>query len=151
MVGLVLTVTDGIGAWGLAFFGAFFVVVLGLSFGRQAWLLVDNRRAVMGERRMREEVMRRNEELEALTGLATTMTQTLEEAPIIEQALGVLHLAARASSSALHGTGPNGHELLATTGDWQDDEPWVGAPPAEAQPVEVGTRGRRSIAPFQPS
>ena len=29
--------------------------------------------------------MRRNEELEAFTGLATTMTQTLEEAPIVEQ------------------------------------------------------------------
>ena len=31
--------------------------------------------------RIREEATRRNEELEALTGLATTMTQTLEEAP----------------------------------------------------------------------
>src|SRR5205807_1449638 len=115
-----------IGAWGLAFFGAFFVVVLGLSFGRQAWLLIDNRRAVMGERRLREEVMRRNEELEALTGLATTMTQTLEEAPIIEQALGVLHLAARASSSALHTYAGDELELQAVAGAWNEEHTWTG-------------------------
>jgi diguanylate cyclase (GGDEF)-like protein len=133
----------------VAFFGAFFVLALVVAFGRQAYLLLDNRRAVTRERRLRREVMSRNAELEALTGLATTMTQTLEEAPIIEQALGVLHLAARASSSALHGIVPNGHELLATTGEWQDDEPWVGVPRDDAEPVEIGARGRRSIARFQ--
>ncbi len=149
-LGLAVWLGEGrLETWQLAFFGAFFVFALVVAFGRQAYLLLDNRRAVTRERRLRREVMSRNAELEALTGLATTMTQTLEESPIIEQALGVLHLAARASSSALHGTGPNGHELLATTGDWQDDEPWVGVPAADAQPVEIGTRGRRSIARFQ--
>ena len=149
-LGLAVWLADGrLDTWKLFFFGAFFVFALVVAFGRQAYLLLDNRRAVTRERRLRKEVMSRNAELEALTGLATTMTQTLEEAPIIEQALGVLHLAARASSSALHGIGPNGYELLATTGDWQDDEPWVGVPRENAQPVEIGTRGRRSIARFQ--
>jgi diguanylate cyclase (GGDEF)-like protein/putative nucleotidyltransferase with HDIG domain len=132
----------------LIFFGTFFVFGLVAAFGRQAYLLLDNRRAVTRERRLRREAMTRNAELEALTGLATTMTQTLEEAPIIEQALGVLHLAARASSSALHGMGPKGPELLATTGGWQDDAPWVGAPRPQSEPVELETRGRRSIARF---
>ena len=145
MVGLVLTVTDGIGAWGLAFFGAFFVVVLGLSFGRQAWLLVDNRRAVMGERRMREEVMRRNEELEALTGLATTMTQTLEEAPIIEQALGVLHLAARASSSALHTYAGDQLELQAVAGAWNEEHAWAAASEAFDGEPTLHERGGRQV------
>jgi diguanylate cyclase (GGDEF)-like protein len=135
--------------WQLAFFGAFFLLALFVAFGRQAYLLLDNRRAVIRERRLREEVMARNSELEALTGLATTMTQTLEEAPIIEQALGVLHLAARASSSALHAPGARRGDLLATTGAWQDDEPWVGPPPAEGPDVEIGGRGRRSIARFR--
>jgi diguanylate cyclase (GGDEF)-like protein/putative nucleotidyltransferase with HDIG domain len=149
-LGLAIWLDEGrLDPWQVAFFAAFFVLALVAAFGRQAYLLLDNRRAVTRERRLRREVMSRNAELEALTGLATTMTQTLEEAPIIEQALGVLHLAARASSSALHGIGPNGHKLLATTGDWQDDEPWVGVPPEDAQPVEIGTRGRRSIARFQ--
>ena len=139
----------GLDTWQLVFFGAFFLFALVVAFGRQAYLLLDNRRAVTRERRLRKEVMTRNAELEALTGLATTMTQTLEEAPIIEQALGVLHLAARASSSALHAAGSDRPALLATTGDWQDDEPWVGAPPRDAEPVEIDTRGGRSIARFQ--
>jgi diguanylate cyclase (GGDEF)-like protein/putative nucleotidyltransferase with HDIG domain len=149
-LGLVVWLDEGrLDGWQLAFFGAFFLFALVAAFGRQAYLLLDNRRAVTRERRLRKEVMSRNAELEALTGLATTMTQTLEEAPIIEQALGVLHLAARASSSALHTAGSDRPELLATTGDWQDDEPWVGAPPKDAEPVEIRTRGGRSIARFQ--
>jgi diguanylate cyclase (GGDEF)-like protein len=128
LTALVLELTGTLDGWGLAFFGAFFVAVLTLAFGRQAWLLIDNRRAVMRERRLLQEAMRRNEELEALTGLATTMTQTLEEAPIIEQALGVLHLAARASSSALHTYDPEGElELQAVAGDWQQEHAWAGS------------------------
>ena len=149
-LGLGVWLDDGsLAPWQLAFFATFFMLALVVAFGRQAYLLLDNRRAVTRERRLRREVMSRNAELEALTGLATTMTQTLEEAPIIEQALGVLHLAARASSSALHATGEDGAELLATTGDWQDDEPWVGAPRPAPHPVEVRTRGGRSIARFR--
>jgi diguanylate cyclase (GGDEF)-like protein/putative nucleotidyltransferase with HDIG domain len=149
-LGLVVWLEDGrLDPWQLVFFGAFFLFALVVAFGRQAYLLLDNRRAVTRERRLRREVMSRNAELEALTGLATTMTQTLEEAPIIEQALGVLHLAARASSSALHATGGGRSELLATTGDWQDDEVWVGAPRSDAEPVEIDTRGGRSIARFR--
>ncbi len=149
-LGLAVWLEDGrLAGWQLVFFGTFFLFALVVAFGRQAYLLLDNRRAVTRERRLRKEVMSRNAELEALTGLATTMTQTLEEAPIIEQALGVLHLAARASSSALHAAGSDRPALLATTGDWQDDEPWVGAPQQDAEPVEIGTRGGRSIARFQ--
>jgi diguanylate cyclase (GGDEF)-like protein/putative nucleotidyltransferase with HDIG domain len=129
----------------IAFFGTFFVMELILVFGRQAWLLVDNRQSVATERALRAEAMRRNEELEALTGLATTMTQTLEEAPIVEQALGVLHLAARATSSALHTDGPAGPQLQAVAGAWQEEKTWVSGLGAPEGPHDVCRRGGRHI------
>src|SRR5438874_8779582 len=46
----------------IAWFALTGLVVLGLSFGRQAYLLLDNRRWVIRERELRLEVMRRNEE-----------------------------------------------------------------------------------------
>ena len=88
--------------WDVAFFAIFFAVILLLVFGRQAYLLVDNRRAIVRERTLSHEMGRRNQDLEALTGLASTMTQTLEETPIMERGLETLRLAARASSAALH-------------------------------------------------
>jgi diguanylate cyclase (GGDEF)-like protein len=139
-----LWVADRLATGELVFFGIFFVVELVLVFGRQAWLLVENGRAASAERALRAEAMRRNEELEALTGLATTMTQTLEEAPIVEQALGVLHLAARASSSALHTDGPAGPELQAVAGAWQDEKTWaagLGAPDEH----DLAVRGKRQV------
>ncbi len=71
---------DGAGTWPIAWFGGAFVFVLILAFARQAYLQVDHRRASLTEGRQRRKLQRRNEELEALTGLATTMTQTLEVA-----------------------------------------------------------------------
>jgi diguanylate cyclase (GGDEF)-like protein len=134
--------------WGAAMFVTVFVVQLGLAFGRQAYLLVDNRRAIARERAALEEAQRRNVELEALTGLATTMTQTLEEAPIAEQALSVLHLAARATSSALHTRDENGrHELRAAAGEWGTDAAWAGTPTDGARDGE--TRGGRAIVRFR--
>jgi hypothetical protein len=113
-------------AWEFLYFGTLSVVVLALAFGRQGYLLLDNARAMRRERTLREESQYRNEELEALTGLATTMTQSLEETPIVEQSLEVLHLAARASSSALHlSTAPGGFALAATAGAWQGEQPWT--------------------------
>ena len=109
----------------LAWFGGAFVLVLLLAFGRQAYLVIDHRRAVIDERSARRRAQRRNEELEALTGLATTMTQTLEEAPIVEQALTVLHTAARATSSALHVRDGERRRLRASTGNWQSEHPWA--------------------------
>ncbi|MFL5840315.1 MAG: diguanylate cyclase, partial [Thermoleophilaceae bacterium] len=94
---------------------------------------------------LREEVMRRNEELEALTGLATTMTQTLEEAPIVERGLGVLHLAARASSSALYARADDRHELVATTGNWPSEHTWAGKPVAPHGSPAPEARGGRQI------
>ena len=130
----------------IVWFATTFLLVLGLAFGRQAYLLLDNRRSVLLERELREEVMRRNEELEALTGLATTMTQTLEEAPILERGLGVLHLAARASSSAFFlRTSGGGHELSATTGAWPTEHAWAGKPEAPDGGRALHVRGGRQI------
>jgi len=130
--------------WEAVMFAGVLVVQIALAFGRQAVLLVDNRRAMAAERSAREEAQRRNEELEALTGLATTMTQTLEEAPIAEQALSVLHLAARATSSALHARDEHGrYELRAAAGDWTSEKAWPGTP-ADASPRE-DVRGGRAI------
>ena len=129
----------------IVWFATTFLLVLGLAFGRQAYLLLDNRRSVLLERELREEVMQRNEELEALTGLATTMTQTLEEAPILERGLGVLHLAARATSSAFFLPTTSGHELAATTGAWAAEHAWVGTPEPPAGGRALHTRGGRQI------
>ena len=85
--------------------------LLVLAFGRQAWLLVDHRRAALRERQLRREVVRRNGELEALTALAATLTETLEEAPVIERGLAALQIAARATSLALHLHGDDGSSI----------------------------------------
>jgi diguanylate cyclase (GGDEF)-like protein/putative nucleotidyltransferase with HDIG domain len=109
------------------YFAIFFVTTLVLAFGRQAYLLLDNRRAVIRERRLRSEVVRRNEELEALTALAATLTETLEEDPVIERGLAALRLAGRASSLALHlpARDESGLVLHAAAGEWATDSPWV--------------------------
>jgi hypothetical protein len=143
-VAIVLWLIGELETWEGVMFGAVLVVQIALAFGRQAHLLVDNRRAIARERAARREAMRRNEELEALTGLATTMTQTLEEAPIAEQALSVLHLAARATSSALHARDDHGrYELRAAAGDWQTEKAWPGTP-SDTSP-RVDARGGRAI------
>jgi diguanylate cyclase (GGDEF)-like protein len=127
---------------GALIFGGAFLLALVFAFGRQAYLVVDNRRAAVRERRLRDEALRRTEQLEALTGLATTMTQTLEEAPIVEQALTVLHLAARATSSALHVHEGDTLVLRAATGRWNDERPWADRP-SNGTPVQV--RGGRNV------
>ena len=131
--------------WELAYFGVLSLVVLGAAFGRQAHLLLDHARVARRERALREGSQRRNEELEALTGLATTMTQTLEERPIVEQSLEVLHLAARASSSALYLASPDGAlELSATAGAWQGEQPWTRPTIMGCAPAEF--RGDRQVS-----
>ena len=129
----------------IVWFATSFLLVLGLAFGRQAYLLLDNRKSVILERELRQEVMRRNEELEALTTLATTMTQTLEEAPILERGIGVLHLAARATSSAFFVRRGNAYELSATTGAWPTEHAWAGKPEAPAGGRALTLRGGRQI------
>ncbi|HEY0631563.1 MAG TPA: diguanylate cyclase [Thermoleophilaceae bacterium] len=104
---------------------AFFVAALVLAFGRQAYLLLDNRRSVIRERTLRTEVVRRNEELEALTTLAATLTETLEEEPVLERGLEALRLAARASSMAFHVPSGNVLELRAAAGQWSTEAPWA--------------------------
>jgi diguanylate cyclase (GGDEF)-like protein len=130
--------------WGVVYFGSFTLLSLLLAFGRQAHLLHDHRRAVVRERALRREATRRNEELEALTGLATTMTQTLEEAPIVEQALGVLQAAARATSAALHVADGDRRRTAAAAGDWYAERVWA---PSDAlgDTPQLTTRGRRAI------
>ena len=145
LVGLALWSAGELDTPAIVLFSLLFVAELVLVFGRQAWLLVDNRQAVGAERALRAEAMRRNEELEALTGLATTMTQSLEEAPIVEQALGVLHLAARASSSALHTDGPDGPELQAVAGNWQEEKAWAAGLGVPNDRHDVVQRGGRHI------
>jgi diguanylate cyclase (GGDEF)-like protein len=134
---------DGLDAFGAVYFAAFTLAALGLAFGRQAHLLAEHERAARRERRLREEATRRSNELEALTGLATTMTQTLEEAPIVEQALGVLHTAARATSAALHLHTPEGARVAAAAGEWYAERSW--APARLVDAPEVTRRGRREI------
>jgi diguanylate cyclase (GGDEF)-like protein len=129
---------------GVVYFVVLSVLALGLAFGRQAHLLVERQLAVVSERRLRREATLRSEELEALTGLATTMTQTLEEAPIVEQALGVLHAAARATSAALHVETEEGpRRLAAAAGAWHTEREWAPTDPVDGP--QVTARGRREV------
>jgi diguanylate cyclase (GGDEF)-like protein len=143
---LALYLADDVDAGALAYFGAFGAALLVLVFGRQAYLLIDNRVALDRQRTLSHQMSRRHRDLEALTGLATTMTQTLEEQPIIERGLGVLHLAARSTSSALHVGGRGGSLALhAVAGAWHDEHPWVeGVEQSVREPV-LRTRGGRQI------
>ena len=129
----------------IVYFSSLTFAALLLAFARQAYLLVERQRAVVRERRTREAATRRNEELEALTGLATTMTQTLEEGPIVEQALGVLKTAARATSAALHIAEDGRARLAAIAGQWHAEHPWTDRAPALVDEPSVETRGRRAI------
>ncbi len=129
-------------AWTTAYFAIFFGVILLLAFGRQAYLLVDNRRSIVREQSLSHEMTRRNQDLEALTGLASTMTQTLEETPIMERGLETLRLAARASSAALH-LDPGG--LTAVSGVWQDEHAWASGMEVNDGQTAVLTRGKRHI------
>jgi diguanylate cyclase (GGDEF)-like protein/putative nucleotidyltransferase with HDIG domain len=133
------------------YFSTFFVATLALGLGRQAYLLLDNRRAVTLERRLRGEVVRRNEELEALTALAATLTETLEEDPVVERGLAALRLASRASSMALHVPGDGGLSLRAAVGAWATDSPWVTRDaPADWRPG-MTTVGARQIVRLEVS
>ncbi|HEX8205202.1 MAG TPA: diguanylate cyclase [Solirubrobacteraceae bacterium] len=140
-----LMLVDELPAAGGVYFAVFTLSALLLAFARQAYLLVERQRAVVRERSIREEATRRNEELEALTGLATTMTQTLEEGPIVEQALGVLKTAARATSAALHIAKDDRVRLGAVAGRWHDEHPWTDRAPALVDAPHVEQRGRRAI------
>jgi diguanylate cyclase (GGDEF)-like protein len=132
-------------AWSAGYYATCFVIALVIAFGRQAYLLIDNRLAVARERRLREEAVRRNEQLEALTGLATTMTQTLEETPIVERALDVLRSAARASSSAVHTLEGSASTLRASSGDWYTEHAWADRSLAAPAEFSVDVRGGRQI------
>ena len=132
--------------WSAAFLAIVFAAILLLVFARQAYLLVDNRRSIVRERTLREEMSRRNQDLEALTGLASTMTQTLEETPIIERGLATMKLAARGSSAALH---LSGGTLIAVAGRWQEEHAWAsGVVLPDDGSAYVKTRGGRHVFLF---
>ncbi|MCW2992062.1 MAG: diguanylate cyclase protein/HDIG protein, partial [Solirubrobacterales bacterium] len=120
----------------VAFFGPLFLISTALAFARQAVLLVEQRRAAERERVLGADAVRRSRELEALTGLAATMTEVLEERPVMARGLEALQVAARTSSSALLVVAEGGGlEAVATAGRWDADRHHVVVPgevPAEA-------------------
>ena len=69
-----------------------------LIFARQHWLLGDRHRAVVRERELRREMVRRNAELAALTDLASAVTQMRDERPLVDRGLQVLLRVADARS-----------------------------------------------------
>ena len=124
------------------YFSSFFVATLALAFARQARLLLDHHNSVVSERELRSEVMRRNRELEALTGLATTMTETLEENPVVERGLSALRVAARPTSMALHVREGDELVLRATVGEWSTEGFWA---LRDARPGVVTAGGRQLV------
>jgi diguanylate cyclase (GGDEF)-like protein len=130
----------------VVFFGPLFFLSTAIAFVRQGVMLVEQRRAAIRERVLGAEAMQRNRQLEALTGLASTMTEVLEERPVMERGLEALEVAARTSSSALHLLGDDGLALMATTGDWGSDREWARVPDAVPASPSLDRRGKRFIA-----
>jgi diguanylate cyclase (GGDEF)-like protein/putative nucleotidyltransferase with HDIG domain len=142
----VVNANHGLSGSAAIYFAGFFVATLILAFGRQAYLLLDNRRSMIRERRLRTEVVRRNEELEALTALAATLTETLEEEPVLERGLEALRLAGRATSMAFHVPSGNGLDLRASAGAWSTEAPWVTREsPYDWKPGLVTVGGRQIV------
>jgi diguanylate cyclase (GGDEF)-like protein len=131
----------------VAFFGPFFLASTAIAFSRQALLLVEQRRAAERERLLSAEALRRTRELEAITGLASTMTEVLEERPVIARGLKALQMAARTTSCALHLADENGALTLAgSAGDWwadREDAPVPTSVPPE--PVLEHRNGRHAV------
>src|SRR4051794_26899508 len=143
--GIALAAATGRDAMAIAVFGALFIVSLVVAFARQAQLLVANRRAAARERRMRADAQRRTSELEALTAAAATMTETLEEGPMVERGLDALRVAARTTSSALHLYDGDRLVLRAATRAWSSEAVWA-PPPQDGVPASGSRRGGRHIA-----
>ena len=129
----------------IAFFGTWFLIALGLGFARQAYLVVANRRTAALERRVRAVATRRNEDLEALTGLAATLTESFEEDAIIDRGLEVLRIGARATSAAVHEEHDDGFALRAITGRWQIEAVWSDVPDHRGEIAELIERGGRQV------
>jgi diguanylate cyclase (GGDEF)-like protein/putative nucleotidyltransferase with HDIG domain len=143
--GVVELAIHGVEPGAIIYFGSWFLIALALAFARQAYLVVDNRRTAAQERRVRAVATRRNEDLEALTGLAATLTESFEEDAIVERGLEVLRLGARATSAALHEEMRDGFQLRAITGRWQSETGWAPVPAATEQITELTERGGRQI------
>ena len=146
IVGVLAIVDGGARLAPTAFFGPLFLVSVAVAFARQGALLVEQRRTSLRERRLTAEALRRNRELEALTRLASTMTEVLDEQPVIERGLEALRLAARTSSGALHLCGAGGVlELVAGSGSWPSERVWCPAPEGLAD-ADVQRRGALEVA-----
>jgi diguanylate cyclase (GGDEF)-like protein len=128
------------------FFGPLFLVSTAIAFARQAVMLVEQRRAAIRERSLTADALRRNRELEALTGLASTMTEVLDERPVMERGLEALQVAARTSSSALHLAGEDGLTLVASTGSWTAEHPLAPLPPAVPEIATFAIAGDCNVA-----
>ncbi len=143
--GIVEISLHGVELGPLVYFGTWFLIALGLGFARQAYLVVDNRRRAAQERRVRAVATRRNEDLEALTGLAATLTESFEEDAIVDRGLEVLRLAARATSAAVYEDTSESFRLRATTGRWQAEAGWADVPELDDDIPELTERGGRQI------
>jgi diguanylate cyclase (GGDEF)-like protein len=150
IVGAVVLATDGSRLAPVIFFGPLFLVSTAVAFARQAVMLVEQRRAAIRERSLTADALRRNRELEALTGLASTLTEVLDERPVMERGLEALQVAARTSSSALHLAGEDGLTLVASTGSWMTEHA-LAPLPAEVPDVatfELGGGGNVARLPL---
>jgi diguanylate cyclase (GGDEF)-like protein len=94
-----------VGLW-----GATWSVAGLLVFARQNWLVGDRHRAVVRERVLRREMVRRNAELAALTDLADAVTRMREERPLVQRGLDVLLRIADARSAHIE-VGDEHHAL----------------------------------------
>jgi diguanylate cyclase (GGDEF)-like protein/putative nucleotidyltransferase with HDIG domain len=88
LLGIVEVAARGVEPAPIVYFGLASLLALVLGFARQAYLVVEN--------------STRNADLEALTALTATMTESFDENTIVERGLEALRLGAHAQTAALH-------------------------------------------------
>ena len=104
----------------VALWGATWSLAGLLIFARQHWLLGDRHRAVVRERELRREMVRRNAELAALTDLASAVTQMRDERPLVDRGLQVLLRVADARSVHVELSGERSSLPPGAPPPWED-------------------------------
>jgi diguanylate cyclase (GGDEF)-like protein len=123
----------------VALWGATWSIAGLLIFARQHWLSGDRHRAVVRERELRREMVRRNAELAALTDLAGAVTQMRKERPLVDRALQVLLRVADARSVHIELAGERSCLPPGALPPGEEDDPFALSLPLVVRDEQLGS------------
>ena len=132
--------------WDVAYFSIFFAVVLLLVFGRQAYLLVDNRRAIVRERALQPR------DGPPQPGPRGAHRPGHHDDPDArggaDRRAGARDAAPRRARHQLRAAPGRAGELTAVAGAWQDEHAWASGMEPPDGGAFVKTRGGRHVFVF---